>query len=469
MISNWRTFQSRAISTYQPIYYFSSMSEIFDEPIKTNKKVQRGWAMYDWANSAYNLVITSTIFPAYYAAVTTTKVNDTVTDETVNFFGHSFANSVLFDYAAAAAYLIIALISPILSSIADYKGNKKAFMQFFCYLGSFACMGLFFFTGDTVELGVILFVIAAVGYCGSLVFYNAYLPEIAPPEDRDRVSALGFSYGYIGSVILQLLCFVFVLGHEMFGIDEGAGSRISFVLVGLWWLVFAQIPFLRLPKGTPQVQHPEHNIFTNGFKELRKVWDQLKKLAVLRTYLGAFFFYSMGVQTVMLAATLFGSKEMKMNMQQLITTILIIQLVAIAGAIIMSRLSKRFGNLPVLLFVVLIWIAVCIGAYYITTPEQFYIVAAVVGLVMGGIQSLSRSTYAKLMPPTKDTASFFSFYDVTEKLAIVIGMFSFGFIEQMTGSMRNSILALIGFFVVGAIILYLAIRKAKKEHLVGVS
>ena len=301
------------------------------------------------------------------------------------------------------------------------------------------------------------------------MFYNAYLPEIAEPKDRDRISALGFSYGYIGSVLLQIICFVFVLGHELFGIDEAAGSRISFVLVGLWWMIFAQIPFMRLPKGIPQAQHPEHNIFTNGFKELQKVWQQMKRLVVLRTYLGAFFFYSMGVQTVMLAATLFGSKEMKMNMEQLITTILIIQLVAIAGAYLMSKLSERYGNLQVLLLVVFIWIAVCIGAYYITTPNQFYIVAAVVGLVMGGIQSLSRSTYAKLMPPTKDTASFFSFYDVTEKLAIVIGMFSFGFIEQVTGSMRNSILALIGFFALGAIILYLAIVKAKKEHLTTVS
>lgn len=440
------------------------MAETLDRSVTTNKKVQRGWAMYDWANSAYNLVITSTIFPAYYAAVTSTKENGVVVNDKVNFFGHDITNSVLFDYAAATAYLIIALISPILSSIADYKGNKKAFMQFFCYLGAIACAGLYFFTGDTVEMGIIFFVIAAVGYCGSLVFYNAYLPEIAPPEDRDRVSALGFSYGYIGSVILQLLCFVFVLMPQVFGIDEAAGSRISFVLVGLWWMIFAQIPFMRLPKGTPQAQHPEHNIFTNGFKELKKVWQQLKALSVLRTYLGAFFLYSMGVQTVMLAATLFGSKEMKMETSQLITTILIIQLVAIAGAYIMSRLSRRFGNLPVLLFVVFIWIGVCIWAYFITSPNEFYMVAAVVGLVMGGIQSLSRSTYSKLMPPTKDTASFFSFYDVTEKLAIVVGMFSFGFIEQATGSMRNSILALITFFALGAIILYLAIIKQRKEH-----
>ena len=433
--------------------------------VNTEKKVHRAWAMYDWANSAYNLVITSTIFPAYYTAITTLKQGDKVVSDKVSFFGLEFTNTVLFDYAAAAAYLVIALISPILSSIADYKGNKKAFMRSFCYLGSLACCGLYFFTPQAVETGIIFFIIAAIGYCGSLVFYNAYLPEIATPADRDRVSAQGFSYGYIGSVILQVICFVFVLGKDFFGITAAQGSRISFVLVGIWWFAFAHIPLLKLPKGQPQSQHREHNIFTNGFRELQKVWQQIKKLAVLRIYLGAFFLYSMGVQTVMLAATIFASKEVGMKDEDLIATILIIQLVAILGAWLIARLSERFGNLQVLLFVLFIWVAVCIAAYYIGTTTQFYIVAAVVGLVMGGIQSLSRSTYAKLMPVTKDTASFFSFYDVTEKIAIVIGMFSFGFIESMTGNMRNSIIALISFFVAGALILYLAIRKAKHAEL----
>jgi UMF1 family MFS transporter len=438
------------------------METTVNTPLATSKKTHRAWAMYDWANSAYNLVITSTIFPDYYTGVTTPAGTDPNL-ATVNIGGWSVSNSVLYNYAAATAYLIIALITPILTSIADYKGNKKSFMRFFCYLGSMACACLFFFKEDTVELGIICFIIAAIGFCGSLVFYNAYLPEIAAPNERDKVSAQGFSYGYIGSVLLQLICFVFVLKADWFGISVGMGCRISFVLVAVWWFSFAHIPFAKLPRGVAQTQHPEHNIFANGFIELRKVWAQAKKLVVLRTYLVAFFMYSMGVQTVMLAATLFGKKEMQMETGQLIATILIIQLVAIAGAYLMSGLSKRFGNLRILLFVVFIWIAVCIAAYFITSPTEFYVVAAVVGLVMGGIQSLSRSTYAKLMPPTQDTASFFSFYDVTEKIAIVIGMFSFGFIEQITGNMRNSIIALITFFAIGAIILYLAIRLAKKH------
>ncbi len=433
---------------------------------QSTKKVQRAWAMYDWANSAYNLVITSTIFPAYYVAVTSVKQDGIVVNDKVNFFGATFSNTALFDYALAAAYLIIAIISPILSSIADYRGNKKRFMQLFCYLGSAACCGLYFFKGSTVELGIILFAIAALGYCGSIVFYNAFLPEIAVEKERDRVSAMGFAYGYIGSVLLQLVCFVFVLSPETFGIkDDTFAPRLSFLLVGIWWLVFGILSMRKLPDGTPMEQHAEVSILTNGFHELKKVWQQVKKLPVLKTYLGAFFMYSMGVQTVMLAATIFGSKELKLETGQLIGTILIIQLVAIAGAFLMSKLSEKIGNLKVLLIVVLIWIGVCIAAYYTTTATQFYIIATVVGLVMGGIQSLSRSTYSKLMPETKDTTSFFSFFDVTEKLAIVAGMFSFGFIEEATGSMRNSILALITFFTLGAIILFVALRTAKKQHL----
>jgi UMF1 family MFS transporter len=432
--------------------------------VASSKKIHRAWAMYDWANSAYNLVITSTIFPAYFLAIAVTKQpNGTVSDK-ISFFGAKITNSVLFDYSLASAYLIIAVISPILSSIADYKGNKKSYMKLFCYIGSLACCGLYFFKASNLEYGVICSGLAALGYCGSLVFYNAFLPEIAVEADQDKVSAQGFAYGYVGSVILQLICFVFVLKPDLFGITDATfPARLSFLLVGIWWLGFAQITFANLPKNVPQEKRHEHSLLINGFIELKKVWSKIKKLPVLSTFLFAFFLYSMGVQTVMLAATAFGKKILNLDTQQLISIILIIQLVAIAGAYIMAKLSQRFGNLQVLLFVVFIWIGVCVSAYFIQTATQFYILAAVVGIVMGGIQSLSRSTYSKLMPETRDTASFFSFYDVTEKVAIVIGMFSFGFIEQITGTMRNSILALLVFFAGGSIILYLAIVRQRKQ------
>lgn len=426
----------------------------------SSKKIINGWAMYDWANSAYNLVITSTIFPVYYSAITTvTDKNDKIIFDDVSFLGMHFKSGVLFNYAISFAYLVIAILSPMLSSIADGRGNKKRFMQFFCYLGSIACCLLFFFTKERLNLGIICSILAAIGYCGSLVFYNAYLPEIATESEQDKVSAKGFAYGYIGSVILQIACFAFVL-IKPFGMDEAFASRLSFLMVGLWWLGFAQITFRVLPRVVKR--NDEVTLFNKGFRELKKVWQQLKGMPILKKYLFAFFFYSMGVQTVMIAATLFGSQELGLNEKQLISCILIIQIVAIGGSYLMAKLSERYGNIKVLGFTVLVWISVCVMAYFIQTAFGFYIVATLVGIVMGGIQSLSRSTYSKLMPETKDTASFFSFYDVTEKIAIVIGTFSFGFIHQLTGSMRYSIIALIVFFLIGLIALMNAQRVYKK-------
>ncbi|MGH2553938.1 MAG: MFS transporter [Chitinophagaceae bacterium] len=432
-----------------------------------SKKVVNGWAMYDWANSVFNLVITTTFFPIYYLGVTGDGNEATKTDYIDFLWFKHIPNSSLYDYTLAVGFLIVALMSPVLSSIADYKGNKKSFMRFLLTLGSLSCMGFYFFKADTLVLGTVLIITATVGYWSSLVFYNSYLPEIAAPEDRDRISAKGFAYGYIGSVILQLIGFLLVL---MAGNDDGAKSnavRITFILVGLWWFGFAQITLKRMPAGKPAGEMNNKSIFSNGFHELGKVLKQVKSMPVLWLFLCSFFFYNMGVQTIMLIATNFGKEELMLDTTVLIITVVIIQLVAIAGAIAMSRLSDKYGNFRVLMFVIGLWIAVCIYAFFFLTNKwQFFGIAAVVGLVMGGIQSLSRSTYSKLMPVTKDTASFFSFFDVTEKIAIVVGMFSFGFITHITGSMRNSILALIAFFIVGLIILAFAYRKTKNYNLI---
>ncbi len=421
-----------------------------------SKKVVNAWSMYDWANSVYNLVITTTFFPAYYAAVTSTS-NEGF-ENGVQFLGRTYVNTEIKDYILAAGFLIIAAMSPILSSIADYKGNKKNFMRFFCYMGAFSCSLMFFFDKSNVTFGLFCFMFAGIGFYGSQVFYNSYLPDITAEADRDRVSAKGYSFGYIGSVLMQMVGFALVMTMK----DKGLALQLTFLLVGIWWVAFAQIPFRHLPISARNERKLKKHILVNGFHELKLVWEQLIHMPVLKRFLSAFFFYSMGVQTVMLVAIDFGIKELKLPDDRLIITAVIIQLVAIAGAIGMSRLSEKFGNIKVLIATVLLWIGVCGVGYFVTTEMQFYVLACLVGLVMGGIQSLSRSTYSKLMPETKDTTSFFSFYDVTEKLAIVIGLFSFGFIEGFTGSMRNSILALITFFVLGLIGLLLTSAKAKK-------
>lgn len=408
--------------------------------------------MFDWSNSAYNLVITSTIFPAYYTIITTTEDFG----DKVVFMGRTFTNTALSNYALSVAYLIMALLLPVLSSIADFRGNKKIFMKVFTYIGSISCTGLFFFKLETLELGIICFTLAAIGYIGGVMFNNSYLPEIATLDQQDRVSAKGFAYGYIGSVILQIICFIFVLKPEFFGItDASLPARLSFLLVGIWWIGFAQIPFKKLPVGSPNYDKITKSTVKNGFQELLKVWNQLKSMVLLKRFLFAFFFYSMGVQTIMLVAAGFGEKVLKLGTSKLIAIILIIQLVAIIGALIMSFFAKKYGNIQVIIVVLSIWIGVCVAAYYIQNETQFYVIAAVVGLVMGGIQSISRSTYSKFLPEnTPDTASFFSFYDVTEKIAIVIGLFSFAYIEEFTGSMRNSAISLAGFFICGLLILF---------------
>ncbi len=417
-----------------------------------SKKIINGWAMYDWANSVYNLVITTTFFPAYYAAVTSLEKFP----NGISFLGRHFVNTELKDYILAFGFLVIAFLSPILSSIADYKGNKKNFMRFFCYLGAVSCSLMFFFDKDHVTLGLMCFMFAGIGFYGSQVFYNSYLPEIAAEKDMDKISAKGYSLGYIGSVLMQLIGFGLVVLMP----DNPLPLKITFLLVGIWWVCFAQITFNVLPISSKKERSEKTHVLMNGFKELKIVWDQLKHIPVLKRYLTAFFFYSMGVQTVMLVAIDFGIKELKLPNEKLIITAVIIQLVAIAGAFIMSGLSARFGNIKILLFTVLLWIGICIAGYFITTETHFYIIASLVGLVMGGIQSLSRSTYSKFMPETKDTASFFSFYDVTEKLAIVIGLFTFGFIEGVS-SIRQSILSLVVFFVLGFVFLLFTAAKQK--------
>ena len=420
-----------------------------------SKKVVNGWAMYDWANSVYNLVITSTIFPAYYEAVTGDGNENTLIDK-IKIGGYEFSNTALYNYILAFAFVIVAIMSPILSSIADYRGNKKQFLRFFCTMGSLSCASLYFFDSDHIIGGLVSVIIACIGFWSSLVFYNSYLPEIAAPGDRDRISAKGFMMGYIGSVLLQLICFVFVLKPELFGITVGKASQISFLLVGVWWVSFGWLAISRLPKSHGVKGAHSKNLFTQGYKELHKVWLELKTQPLLKQFLFSFFFYNMGVQTIMLAATLYGKSELNIPTTNLIIAILIIQLVAIPGALLMAKMASKWGNFNTLMVAIIIWIGGCIMGYYLprNSVMPFYSLAIVVGFVMGGIQSVSRSTYSKLMPETHDTTSYFSFYDVTEKVAIVIGMFSFGFINEITGSQRNSVLALCIFFIIGFVLLY---------------
>ncbi|MAE84876.1 MAG: MFS transporter [Flammeovirgaceae bacterium] len=418
--------------------------------MEVNKKLINSWCMYDWANSVYNLVINTSIFPIYYTAVTANEAND----DKVVFFGYEVINSVLYSYAISISYLLSAMMLPLLSGIADYTGKKKKYLKIFTTLGSIACMSMFFFTSDTLEWGIICVVLASLGYSSGLVFYDAYLPEIAPAHMTDRISGRGYSFGYAGSAILLIISLMLIMKFEWFGFpDSGTATRTVFLLVGVWWIGFAQIPFKNLPSNVFN-RKPTGRVLVNGYLELKKVFFELKEQPNIKKYLLSFFFFNMGVQTIMLLATLFGTKELKLGSSELIPVILIIQFVAIGGAILFARISERKGNVFSLGVMIGIWIGICFFAYTITTVNEFYIVAVLVGLVMGGIQALSRATFSKLIPKDSiDHASYFSFFDVLFHLSVVIGTFSYGFIEQLTGSMRNSTLALASYFVIGFVLL----------------
>lgn len=416
-----------------------------------NPRTVRAWCMYDWANSVYSLVITSAIFPVYYKAVAVTAAGS----DDIPFLGFTIKNSVLYSYALSFSFLVVAAILPLLSGVSDYTGRKKQFMKMFVLIGSFSCMGLYFFNGiETLWWGLLCSVMASIGYSGSLVFYDAFLPEIVSEDRYDEVSARGYSMGYYGSVILMVACLVLILNYGSFGFrTEGDATRFSFLLVGAWWILFSLISFNVLPQSVYK-RTDSISIWIKGYNEVLKVWRSLKSTPDLKRFLTSFFFYNMGVQTVMYLATLFGTDVLNLPSEKLIGTILLIQLVAAFGAWIFARVSKKRGNAFTLSFMILCWIAVCVAAYFINHEFQFYAIATVVGMIMGGIQSLSRATYAKLIPEnTIDHASYFSFYDVTYNLSIVFGTFSYGLVNQLTGSMRNSALALALYFVIGLIVL----------------
>lgn len=454
---------------------------------KGSKKLLNAWAFYDWANSVYTLTIASSIFPIFYSALFMSEVKK------VTAFGFEFKSTALITFVTAFTFLVVALISPILSGIADYVGNKMSFMKFFCYVGGIGCIGLYWFSLEHIHISLLFYFMGLIGYWGSLVFYNSYLPDIAFPEQQDQVSAKGFSMGYIGSVILLLFNLVMVMKPEFFGFSvavspeilangtegeialatesaKGAASmnamKVAFITVGVWWILFSQYTFYVLPKGVSSGSKVTKSVVFNGFKELLLVWKNLTENLRLKRYLLAFFVFSMAVQTIMLVAVYFGEEEIAWadsneKTMGLIISILIIQLVAVLGATLTSKASSKFGNIQTLIVVNVIWMALCFYAYFMITPNDFYLAAAFVGFVMGGIQSLARSTYSKFLPETKDTTSYFSFFDVAEKIGIVIGMVIFATIDQITGSMRNAILFLFVFFLIAIALLF---RVPRKDH-----
>jgi len=400
--------------------------------------------MYDWANSVYSLAISTVLLPIYYEEVTNS-------DMKVHFLGADWKNTVIYSYVIAASYLTISLLSPYFAAMADRTGRRKIFMNSFMILGGVSTMLMYFFTAQNPGLGLALAYFASLGFTGSFVFYNSYLPVIAPKNMQDRLSARGFSLGYLGSALLLIFCLALIQMPEFFGLpDASSATRVSFLITGVWWLGFGLPAITKLPKDQVK-DYFEGKLFFKSWRELLLVWKEFKTQKELRMFLSGFFWYSTGMQTIVLLAALFGSKVLGMESTELIVTILLIQFVAILGATIFSRISERTSNVFAISIGVGIWMLICAAAYFVTTSYQFYGIAASVGMVLGAVQSLSRSTYSKLLPETEDHSTYFSFYDVVEKMATTIGMFSIGVLEAVTGDLRNSALALTLFFAIGLV------------------
>lgn len=448
--------------TYLCLLNFHNNLNVTTAQTTKSKRIIRGWVLYDWANSVYQLTIASAIFPVYYNQLTRSDGSDLV-----SFFGVTERNSVLYSWAIAAAYLLIAIFSPLLSSLADYTGRRKLFMGIFTWIGALSCEALFFFTSkDLAWLGLLAFALGTLGYGGSIVFYNSFLPVIAKPEDQDKISARGYAMGYLGGVVLLLFNLSMILKPEWFGLqNDSMPARISFLTVFVWWIGFAQITFRCLPKYTFGRTQKEGNIFWHGYLELQKVYLIVKQSRKLSFYLIGFFFMMMGLLTVMFMAAVYGEKELKLSAEFLIATILIIQLIGMAGSWLFAKLSGRIGNFRTLIIGIAGWIIVCVWAFYIKGSNGFMGAAVFIGLIMGGTQALARSTYSKMIPETTDHTTFFSFYDVMEKLATVAGTFSFGLIESITGSMRYSVLAISFFFVISLFFMLVAQRKSHADKM----
>ena len=425
---------------------------------KNNRKVINAWCSYDIANSVYSLIVASALFPIYYENVTAEAFGSGL----VSLFGFQIKNTVIYDYAIALGYAIVILITPLLSGIADMGGYRKRFMVLFTTLGAAACSGLFFFTGPNIGFGLLMTVLAVIGWAGATVYYNSFLPIIATTRLHNVVSAKGFAWGYLGSMVLFILCIAIIYTWQFWGFgSEEAAYRFSFLLVGFWWIGIALVAFKHLQEFKPKSKI-DSEILSKGFKEIAEVAKNLFRQRIMNLFLVSFLFLSMGVQTIILVATLFGSVELHVGTIELIIVILLIQFLAMFGSVVFARVSNRFGNFTSLLIMLSVWVAICVAGYFIQNTVQFYILAVFLGFVMGGIQSQARSTYAMLIPEnTTDTASYFSFYDITEKIGIVIGMFGFGLIEQISGSMRNSVALLSVFFMIAFVALVFAAGKRK--------
>lgn len=439
-------------------------------PMINDRKEIFGWAMYDWANSAFSTTVGTVFLGPYIASLAAAAAG---ADGMARFLGIPIAPDSFLPYCISFSVGLQVLFLPILGAIADYSHLRKRMMQLFALTGAISTIFMFAVTGNLWWLGGVLFIIANLAFGAAMVFYNAYLPDIASEEERDRVSSYGWAMGYLGGGILLALNLAFFIFSEDLGVPGDLAVRINLASAGIWWMGFAFITWARLRPRHAARKLPEGETYVSvGFKQLGHTFREIKHFPETLKYLLAYFLYNDGIQTVIAVSSTFAAAPIsrggiELDQDTLIAVILMIQFVAFGGALFWGRLAKWIGAKQSIIVALIIWAGVVIyaygGLYGDTRTSQFFILGVFIALVMGGSQAISRSLFAQMIPAGKE-AEFYSFYEVSERGTSWTGPLIFGLANQMFGSLRYGILALIFYFIAGLIVLpFVNVKKAMQD------
>jgi MFS transporter, UMF1 family len=437
-------------------------SRLVGSAVTAEGREQIGWCFYDWANSAFATTVVTVFLGPYLTTVTRAAADGS---GFVHPLGVPIHAGAFFPYLVSLSVLLQIVVLPILGAIADYTHLKKQMLALFAYVGAFATMGLYFLSGTNYLLGGGLFVVANVSFGASIVVYNAFLPQIAGPDRRNFVSSLGWGLGYLGGGLLLALNLALFSRAGSLGLTTGEAVRISLLSAGMWWALFTIVPLATLRNQQPARNSPKDvRIIGHGFRQLRHTFRQMRHYPQTLTFLIAYLLYNDGIQTVIALSTVFGQEELGIDIATLTTVILMVQFIGFFGTLLFHRIAATIGTKRAIVTSLLIWTGTLIFAFgFMWTTSDFFILAGVIALVLGGSQALSRSAFSMMIPPGKE-AEYFSLYEVSERGTSWLGPLVFGLSLQFTGSYRIAILSLIVFFVAGlALLTRVDIRRGAVE------
>jgi MFS transporter, UMF1 family len=436
------------------------------EPVldpRLRRRQQRAWYVYDWANSAYITTVVTVFLGPYLTSVTEEAAG---ADGFVHPLGVPVRAGSYFPYLVSLSVALSVVLMPLVGAIADRTQRKRELLGLFAYIGALATMGLYFVRGSAYLAGGLLFVVANVAYSISIVVYNSFLPDIATPEERDDVSSRGWGVGYLGGFLLLATNLALFTARDSLGLSEGDAARISVLSAGVWWALFTVVPLLglRSRRTVPPIA-PGTSVLVAGFRQLAITLREVRALPLTLFFLVAYVFYNDGIQTVIALAAVYGDEELRLGSQTLIVAILMVQFVAFVGALALGRLARVIGPKRTVLGSLVAWTVTVTIGYFVPArePVLFFLLAALIGFVLGGSQALSRSLFSQLIPQGKE-AEYFSLYEISDRGTSWFGPLLFGIVYQTTGSYRAAIISLVVFFVGG---FFLLLKVPMREAIVA--